>query len=262
MLFLWIFLPELKKTRLKYIFQAAILLIILFPGKIGAQNMHDSSLSFPIIGFQYSFNVPFGTLSKKFGVNSTVGASFWYKTSTNWLFGLEYNYIFGDQVKIDPLDSIKTSDGYILNSVGQFQDMAVYERGHFIMLKAGKIIKNLGPNSNSGLVLKGGAGFWMHQIFYYIYGDTPVQLQGNYMNGYDQLSYGPAISESFGYLNFSNNHMINFSAELEFAQGLTQNIRAYNFDTRMKDNAQHLDMSIGLKIAWYFPIYKKAIVNH
>ncbi len=222
------------------------------------QNMKDSTLQFPMIGFQYALDVPFGSLSKSFGVNWTVGASFWYKTSKSWLFGLEYNYIFGDLVKVNPLDSIMVSDGYILNSVGQFQDMSVYERGHFIMLKAGKIIKRLGPNPSSGLVVKGGAGFWMHQVFYYIYGDVPAQLSGNYIKGYDRLSYGPALSESFGYIHFSNNHMINFSAELEFAQGFTQNVRAFNYDTRMKDNTHYLDLTIGLKVAWYFPIYKKA----
>jgi hypothetical protein len=233
-------------------------LLILGYSNIGkAQNLKDS-LGFPIIGVQYSFDLPAGSLAKAFGPASRVGASFWYKTSTNWLFGIEYNYIFGDNVKIKPFDSIATSEGYLLNSVGEFQDLTVYERGHFAMLKAGKIFGHIGPNYNSGLCVKAGAGFWMHQIFYYFYGDVPTQVAGKYMNGYDRLTYGPATTESFGYIHFSNNHRINFSAELEFAQGFTHNMRAYNYDLRQKDNTNYLDLSIGLKISWYFPVYKKA----
>src|SRR2546423_921377 len=78
-----------------------------------AQNLKDT-LAFPMIGFQYGFDVPVGHLSTEFGVSSKAGASIWYKTSKNWLFGVEYNYIFGGQVKLDPLDSIKTKEGYIL----------------------------------------------------------------------------------------------------------------------------------------------------
>jgi hypothetical protein len=222
-----------------------------------AQNMKDT-LGFPIIGFHYEFDVPVGSLSTSFGVNSKVGASFWYKTNKNWIYGLEYSYIFGDNVKVNPFDSIQTSEGYILNSVGEFQDVLKYERGHFAMFKAGKIIKPMGPNANSGICLKAGAGFWLHQVYYYFYGDVPVQVSGNYMHGYDRLTYGPALAESIGYLHFSTNHRINFSAELEFDQGFTQSGRVYNYDTRQKDNTRYLDMTIGLKVAWYFPIFKRS----
>src|ERR1035437_9217695 len=80
------------------------------------QSLKDSSLSFPMIGIQYSFDIPAFDLAKSFGVNSTIGASYWHKTTSNWLFGFEYNYVFGDLVKVNPLDSIMTSQGYIINN--------------------------------------------------------------------------------------------------------------------------------------------------
>ena len=96
------------------------------------------------------------------------------------------------------------------------------------------------------------------QIYYYWNGDIPAQVSGNYIQGYDRLTYGPAFSESFGYINFSNNHRLNFSAELEFAEGFTKDVRAFSYDTRQADHSTQFDMTIGLKLAWYFPLYKRA----
>jgi hypothetical protein len=242
----------------KYCFKIIIIAVIAFAcQQARAQNVKDSFLSFPLVGVQYAFDIPAGDLAKSYGVNSTIGISYWRKTAKNWLFGLEYNYIFTDIVKINPLDSIMTSDGYILNGQGQFQSLAVYERGHFVMLKAGKIFKTRGENVNSGFVAKAGAGFWLHEIFYYWTGNAPAQLSDKYINGYDRMSYGPALSESFGYIHFGNNHRINYSAELEIAEGFTKNQRAFNYDTRTTDNATHFDMTFGIKLAWYFPLYKQ-----
>jgi len=229
---------------------------------IKAQSVKDSAISFPIIGIQYSFDVPAFDLAKSFGVNSTIGASYYRKTASNWLFGIEYNYIFGDVVKINPLDSISTSQGFIVNNVGQFQELSVYERGHLIMLKVGKIFKNTGHNPNSGLFVKAAAGFWLHQIFYYWTGNAPPQLSDKYLNGYDRLSYGPALSQSFGYLNFSNSKVFNLSAELEVAEGVTYNQRAFDYDVRQKDNSAHFDMTIGIKVSWYFPLYNKVAATY
>src|SRR5690349_19247508 len=90
------------------------LLMFVLSISASAQSVKDSGIAFPIIGVQYSLDLPVGQLLKSFGINSTIGASFWYKTSSNWLFGAEYNYIFGDVVNINPLDSINTSEGYLI----------------------------------------------------------------------------------------------------------------------------------------------------
>ena len=232
--------------------------IIFCAGKISAQEMHDSTLSFPFIGVQAGFAFPGADLAKSYGYNFSVGASYWRKTKYDVLLGLEYNYIFGDQVKINPMDSISNSNGYVINSVGQFTSVQVYERGHFVMLKAGKIFPGTGPNPSSGLMVKGGVGFWLTQIYYYWNGPVPAQFSGNYIDGYDRLSYGPAFSESFGYINFSNNHRLNFSIELEIAEGFLKDVRAYSYDIRQTENSTQFDLSFGLKAAWYFPLYKKA----
>jgi len=245
----------LKENTFKAIFTAFVVMIIASGSK--AQDMQDSTLSFPIIGFQYSYNIPFGTLAKSFGGNSTVGASYWRKTKNNLIFGIEYNYIFGDAVKINPLDSVVTSSGYLVNNTGQWtQNVQVFERGHLLMLKLGKIFRGLGPNPNCGLMVAGGVGFWYHQVYYYWNGDQPAEVSGNYLYGYNRITYGPALSESFGYMNFSNNKRINYSISLEAAQGFTRE-PGYEYDLRKTDNSTHLDMTLGIKVDWYFPIYNR-----
>jgi len=220
--------------------------------------MQDSSLSFPVIGFQYGYELPAGILAKSFGGDSKIGASFWKKTKHNVIYGIEYDYIFGSTVKINPLDSIVTSQGFLIDNAGQFaQNVQVFERGHFVMLKAGKIFRGLGPNPSCGLFLLGGIGFWYHQVYYYWNGDQPSPVLGNYLYGYERITYGPALSESFGYINFSNNKRINFSIALEADQGLTQE-PGYEYDVLKFDNSTHFDMTFGIKGTWYFPVYKRA----
>jgi len=226
--------------------------------RINAQDMHDSTLRFPIVGVQGGIFLPVAALARTYGYNFTIGASYWRKTKYDVLLGIEYNYIFSDQVKINPIDSIVNSSGYIINSVGQFTSVQVYERGHFAMLKAGKIFPGIGPNPSSGLMVKGGVGFWLTQIYYYWNGTVPPQLTGDYIKGYDRLSYGPAFSESFGYIHFSNNHRLNFSLELEVDEGFLKDVRAYSYDIRQAENNTQFDLSFGLKAAWYFPLYKRA----
>jgi len=246
---------RLKTNILKGIFPILVLFTMAFSTK--AQDMQDSTLSFPLIGFQYSFDVPFGTLAKSFGGNSTVGASYWKKTKCNLIYGIEYNYIFGEAVKINPFDSIVTTAGYLVDNTGQWvQNVQVFERGHLLMFKFGKIFRGVGPNPNCGLMLTGGVGFWYHQIYYYWNGDQPAEASGNYLYGYERITYGPAFSENFGYMNFSNNKRFNFSVSLEAAQGFTTE-PGYEYDLRKFDNSTHFDMTLGIKVDWYFPIYKR-----
>lgn len=232
--------------------------ILFGTAELKAQDMHDTTLSFPFFGFQGGLFVPGADLAKSYGANYSIGACYWRKTKYDVIFGIEYNYIFGDQVRINPLDSVSTTNGFVINSVGQFTNVQVYERGHFAMLKLGKIFPGMGPNPSSGLFIKGGAGFWLTQIYYYWNGTVPPQFTGDYIKGYDRLSYGPAFSEDFGYIHFSNNHRLNFSLELELGEGFLKDVRAYSYDTRTTDHSTQFDMSIGLKAAWYFPIYKHA----
>ena len=67
------------------------------------QKLVDSTKTLSLIA-HYSFDIPALDMKARYGNNSGVGAELSYKTSKNVLFALDYNYIFGNNVKIE--DSI------------------------------------------------------------------------------------------------------------------------------------------------------------
>ena len=51
----------------------------------------------------------------------------------------------------------------------------------------------------------------------------------------------------------SNNRRLNFLLGIELVQGITQNRREFNFDTRMRDDENKLDLLFGIKFGWTLP---------
>jgi hypothetical protein len=218
----------------------------------------DTARQVWLLGIDYAFTFPVADLAKRFGPNSNVGGSVWYKTPSNWLFGAEYNYIFGTTIREKGiLNHVESSDGYIIGSDGQYIPLKTFERGTLAFLKVGKVFPIFGPNPNSGITAKFGVGFMQHKIKYYWTGDVPAPLRDNYYKGYDRLTNGAAISQTIGYQNLSNSHVVNFSIEFEATEGFTQSRRDWNFDTMTQDKAHRLDVLLGFKLCWYLPIYSK-----
>jgi hypothetical protein len=224
----------------------------------GQKGMRDTGIKVTMMGPVYSFNVPGGDLNGRFGVNSTIGAALWHKTETNWLFGLEYNFIFGGKVNENPLDSISTSQGQLINNEGTYQLYRLFERGHLPLLKVGKVLPVLNPNPNCGLTAKLGAGFMEHRIRYFWEGEDPPQLRGRYAKGYDRYTSGLALSQSLGFLFLDPDNNYNFSVELEVVEGFTKSRRNWEYDKRIEDNARRTDLLYGAKVCWFFPFYKKS----
>ena len=192
--------------------------------------------------------------------NLNVGAFFQWKLKNQWLFGLEGEFLFNDNVKPnDILAGIATQEGEIIGSDGTFAEISMMERGFRLSLKAGKIFPLLGPNPNSGLLATVAAGLLQHKIKIDVKDNNVPELDDNYKKGYDHLTNGLALTEFIGYMHCGNSRKINFFAGIEFTQAFTKNRRDYNFDTMSKDNSKRLDLLFGIKAGWFFPIYKHAV---
>jgi hypothetical protein len=87
--------------------------------------------------------------------------------------------------------------------------------------------------------------------------DVPL-LDKEYVKGYGRLSNGLSLTQFVGYIYCGNKRLINFIAGFEFTQGFTENRRSYNFDTMSKDETKRFDMLSGIKVGWFFPIYRTA----
>jgi hypothetical protein len=242
------------QRRLAYLLAFLFLPLV----SLAQKSIKDSFISVPMLGVQMAVQLPGGDMADRFGINGTAGASLYFKTKTNWLFGAEFNFLFGGNVKEDPLLPIETRDSFLIGSNGLPQLVRYYERGYSPMLRAGKIFPGIGPNKNSGLMLKAGVGFIQHKIKYYWNSGEPPQLQGDYIKGYDRLTNGLSISEAAGYLHLSNKNYLNFSAEIEMIQAFTRNRRSWNFDTHEEDTGNRLDLFFGLRITWLVPMYGRS----
>jgi hypothetical protein len=221
-------------------------------------SVKDSVFSFSCAGITGGYAEPGGDLADRFGSSFNMGCTFFRKLKSNWIVGLQGDFIFGDQVKENEfLSYLATSQGQLISKDGKYSTVLLYERGWDVKVVSGKILPVLGPNKNSGLLLYGSVGFLQHKIRIESQGDNIPFLQGEYLKGYDRLTNGTCVSAFAGYINFGNRRRINFFAGFETTIGYTKSRRDFNFDTRVKDAQRRTDAFIGIKAGWIIPLYKK-----
>lgn len=224
----------------------------------GQKSIRDS-ISFPMIGASFQYQVPGGDMAKRFGYNFNVGGFFNWKLRNNWIFGVDGDFLFGNQVKENPITYAMTQEGYLITTSGLYADWNIYERGFMFSAKAGKVFNIIGQNPNSGLMTTVGAGIIQHKIRIEVKDNGVPELLGDYKKGYDRLTNGLSLTEFIGYLHCGNNRLINFFAGLEITEAFTKSRRDWDFDSMMKDNANRTDLLFGVKVGWFFPIYRHAV---
>ena len=224
-----------------------------------AQNSEkDSASAGTFISASFAFQWPGADLARRFGQNSAAGGSFCYKSHHNILFGLEGDFLFGDRIlQQGILDSISTPDGSFIGSDGKLTNAQLYERGFHLRAVVGKIFPLGKVNPNSGLFVKGGAGYLQHKIRIEIPGNTVPQLSDEYKKGYDHMCNGFALTASAGYLYIGKKRLVNFFGVAEFTRAWTQG-RRFDFNTMQLDNAKRSDMLYGFRVGWIIPLYKRS----
>ncbi|MES2780219.1 MAG: hypothetical protein V4651_10020 [Bacteroidota bacterium] len=209
--------------------------------------------------FHYTYMVPDGDLGLRFGPFHNAGFGGLYKTNNQWLFSLDASYQFGLSVKEDQLlINLTNSNGTIMNNGGTPADYSVGQRGFSVYGKVGRLFPVTQYNLNSGIVVLVGGGIYYHKInFSTTRNDIPM-LSESYQKGYDRLSMGPALTQFVGYSYQSHNRFYNFFIGVDFMQAFTTSVRKYNYDTRVEDTQQRLDLTYGLRVGWLIPIYLKS----
>ncbi|MBE2246100.1 MAG: hypothetical protein IAE67_02485 [Candidatus Competibacteraceae bacterium] len=225
-------------------------------------NVRDSLVAAPLIIPNISIQFPVGQLSDRYGMNFHLGGTILYKHRTNWLWGVSGAFMFGEVVNEPALLSPLIP---IFDGEGQLPAIGLGMRGFNIMGQFGKILPIFKkPNRNSGLTLMLGAGYIQHYIYLEARGGLTPQMEGDYLKGYDRMTNGFCASQFIGYTFLGNKKTINFYVGFEIVEGVTQNRRGYNYDTFQYDTDTKLDLMLGVKAGWIFPVYKrtgKAIQN-
>lgn len=245
----------------KILFTGLILLSLTWGTSHAQKESRDTTDA--VISFfgTYSFHLPGGDMADRFGNSSTVGGGVTLKTRNNLLFGLEFDYLFGNEVKIRDqiLNYVIHNDGLVIGGSGFYTGLPVYERGFFISGDFGKIFPLFGSNNNSGLLVSVSPGYFQHKIRIEA-NETPdnivFQFDGDYKKGYDRLTSGFGLREFIGYIHYGNKRIINFFAGFEFYQAFTKSRREVYFDTKQApDESTRLDLLNGFKVGWFIPLY-------
>ncbi len=220
-------------------------------GKKGVLNVGMTNFS-----FGYGIEFPFGDMSDRFGRNLrfTVGAE--RITASNWIFGLEFSYMFGDTVKEDVVSSLRLENGNILGADNSYAEVFTRQRGVFFGANFGKLIP-LNNKTRSGIRITCAAGLLAHYVRVQDQVESLPQIEGDYRKGYDRLTRGLAFRQFIGYQHISADKRLNFYVGVEFTQGFTSSIRDINFDTGLPANKdRRFDGLIGLKAAFILPFYR------
>ncbi len=227
-------------------------------------NVKDSAINAPMFYVTYAYQLTGGNITERFGNNSTIGGGFQVKIKKNWLFGLEYNYLFGGRIKDESsiLSRISTHDGFVISSSGKYASVIYTQAGYNMSVKIGKVFPVLSPNPNSGILLTFQPGFLQHRIKINNSNNDAPQLQGDYLKGYDEMANGLALTEFLGYLYMGNRRFLSFYAGFEFTQAFTKFRRVYNFNTMSKDSEQKHDYFYSFRVGWLIPLYRRTPVGY
>ncbi len=249
-----------KFVTMKKNFRLFFLCLFLINSKFWSQK--DSlNFGFHYVAINFGGHLPKGDLEKRFGPNLNIGGTYMYKTKSNWQFGAEGNYFFGQNVKEDVLANMKVdfSNGQknIIDNEGYPADIRITERGLCFYIVGGRIFKLFKSNLNTGIVFNVGVGYMQHKINLYDAQKKIAALNGELRYGYDRLSNGLSTIQFLGYQYISNNRFINFYAGFEFIQGYTKSVRKFNYDTGLPDTNKRTDLLIGARIGWILPLYKR-----
>lgn len=222
-------------------------------------NVRDSSVLAPMIYVNYAYQWPGADLKERFGSNSTIGGGFQIKLKSNWIFGADFNYIFGGNVKIADsiFSAIDDENGFLIDRNGELTTPLLYERGFYTSVRFGKLFPVWSPNRNSGPMVMGSIGLLQHKIRIETPGNTVPQIAGDYVKGYDKLSNGIGISEFIGYMYLGNKRLISFFGGIEFTQAFTQSRRSYDFNLDARDTQKRVELQYSIKIGWIIPFYKR-----
>lgn len=244
----------------KTVFNRQLLFLICLLGSFVSYGQRDVSeaIGTPYIGIHYGANWTGGDLADRYGFTNALGSHAGYKTKKNWVYGIDGNFFFGNDVKIDGIaQNIKDNKGKVLNTSGGPSIVLLFNRGFNVNLSVSKIFPVWSPNPNSGIMVQLSAGYLWHKLRIETQEDEVPQLEGDYLKGYDRLTTGANTSQFIGYSFMANRGIWNFYGGVYFQQGFTYNQRDVFWDhpNEKANQDMRIEHMFGLRVGWLIPIY-------
>lgn len=229
-------------------------LVLSINSLTGQESKSTTPESFPEISINFGPFFPAGDYNEYFGTHFQIGGKFAFKTTENLKFGLEGNFVFGNNVDSkNMLKHVRTENNEIIDEDGQLATVLFFQRGFHFLATGGKIFPKIwGQNNNSGLTAEFGVGYMQHKVRVENQNNRIPFIDGEYEKGYDRLTNGLVLKQSIGLTHYSNNKLANFYVNFELYEGFTKNRRDYNFDLDGPDKRARLDIAYGIKFGWIF----------
>ena len=107
-----------------------IIFLLFSMYSLSQRNVKDSTIGSPLIGVHYGGNWTAVDLADRYGFLNHVGINAGYKTKNNWYYGVDANFIFGSQVRINGIfDHLVDDKGNITDVNGDIAAVVVFPRG-------------------------------------------------------------------------------------------------------------------------------------
>lgn len=239
------------------------IILTILPFLASAQkDIKTEKISTWMFQVMYTYQYPGRDTKVLYNNNHSVGGSVIFKSTNNWMFSINGDYISGNSVKISRSElfgEILDNNGEIITGDGIYGSYALFERGAHFEARVGKIFPILAPNPNCGFFIQGGIGYLFNRLKceFGSYASPPPALAGDYPYGYDKMRGGFAWSGEIGYIFMSNSRIFNFSLSLEFTQAYTKSLRKWDFNLMKSDDKLYIDQYFGIKVAIYVPTYRR-----
>jgi hypothetical protein len=228
-------------------------LLTLFITSSFAQEKKQSAFT-----FGYTHQLPIGDLAERFGDNSSIGCSFFIEKENNLFYGIQGNYLFGNNVKDTTIfENLTTSTGALIGADGHYANVNLMERGFDVHAFIGYAYHPK-ENNLSGFYFSGGLGFLQHQIFIDTKSQNIPQLDEEYKKGYDRLTSGVSTKWETSYKYYSPNGKFQMYAGMNMTVAYTKNRRPYLFDQmEYTPTEMSLDKLLGINIGIIIPIHRR-----
>ncbi len=233
------------------------IITLVFPSFLFSQVEEESLSSlvnddFGLISLNvsYGYQIPLADLGNRFGSHFEIGSDLDYITAkSNLIFGLAGRFMFGDDVKEDPIAFLRNSDGSVTLPDQVTTPIFLRMRATYLGAHVGKLIPLSERHKLHNVRATLGMGLLQHRIRLLDETNTSPYRQEPYISGVDRLTNGLALRQQLGYQRIDRDGFLHFYVGVEATQGFTSSRRDIDLQLGVKDTKQRLDMLIGARIA-------------
>ncbi len=239
-------------------FALSALLLLISLSQILAQEEPEENNKFGVLHFHAGYGIDWSALdmADRFGRNFQLGADLDYTTpASSVIIGLTGRFLFGDQVREDPVAFLRSAEGLVASPAGVNVPLFLRMRGGYYGAHVGKLFSLSGGDKRNSIRATLGLGLLQHKIRLLDDSQSLELAEQPYIKAIDRLSNGLALRHQLGYQKIDPEGFLHFYIALEVTLASTASRRDYDLQLMQRDDRKRTDMLIGIRAAWSLPLY-------